>query len=149
MDIQVKGQYIRARYRNSEELQRWLLDLGYTWGFGGAAIKHLEHPWVFTNRDGVLSFGLAGYTGNVKESFMPVANPVQPHPYQPIIDKLLEAKTEGWEQAVSWLGNVSLEKVKLMRKGLRGDRTDLYNAFVWSNTPQRHKFWAKQREGLM
>ena len=71
-----------------------------------------------------------------------------PHPYQPIIDKLTEAKTEGWEQAVSWLGNVSLEKVKFMRDGMRGDIADLYNAFVWSDTPQRHKFWAKQRLSL-
>ena len=178
MDIQIKGQPRRARYKNSKEVQQWLIELGYEWGLGGKDVLYLKSCWLFTNRDGFLSHSDDDeYTGNVKESFMPVGvepakvrglkadvlivddlaqvvaevhEPVQPpHPYQPIIDKLTEAKTEGWEKAVSWLGNVSLEKVKLMRAGMRGDITDLFHAFTWDDTPQRYKFWAKQRMGLI
>jgi len=141
--------FVDGCYLNSKEVQEWLLGLGYTWSRGEAKVKYLDSTYLYTTPRGGLLHGIAPpREQDLPLKTMPVANPIQPHPYQPIIDKLTEAKTEGWEKAVSWLGNVSLEKVKIMRVGMRGNITDLYNAFVWSNTPQRHGFWSKQREGL-
>ena len=143
-------------YLNRKEVQEWLLGLGYAWLNGKGKAMYLDSTFLYTTPRGELLHGIAQpREKDLPLKTMPVAvhEPIQepihePHPYQPIIDDLTEAKTEGWEQAVSWLGNVSLEKVKFMRGGMRGDIADLFSAFTWANTPQRHKFWAKQRMGL-
>ena len=173
MAIQIKGQCIRARYENTKEVQQWLFELGYEWRTG-KEISFLESRWVFTNRDGSLTHEPAvKYPGTVELSFIPVGferkkfrglradvliiddlaqavhEPAhEPHPYQPIIDELTKAKTEGWEKAVSWLGNVSLEKVKSMKLRHHRGNTRLFSAFIWSNTPQRHRFWSEQNKGI-
>jgi hypothetical protein len=147
-----KHKFERACYKNGREIQEHLLKLGYHWFKEG--VKYLGEDYLYTNTDGSFSFSCKRKEGtkfydadlvlaNVRLNGVhaeiliidDLAEDLE-HPYQAIINKIVEQEPDNWEEAVMFLGNIGMKSKFMEVKSKK-----LISCFAWDETPQGHGFW--------